>query len=255
MKDFLKKRGTIWALSLCLMGGLGFAGYYSVNQLEQKREEQQNKLIDLNQEETKGTDTVKKETEKKETEKEAVDVADQKVDYEIEKESEKQTESETEKTEDAASGNADAQIHPSLDFQENDVLIWPVAGEILLDYSMNGTIYFPTLNQYKYNPALVIGQEVNAPVVASAEGIVKSIAVSEETGTTVTMDIGNSYELIYGQLKELAIQEGDFVKQGEVIGYVSEPTKYYCVEGSNLYFQMKKDGESIDPVLYLEGES
>ena len=94
----------------------------------------------------------------------------------------------------------------------------------MLDYSMNGTIYFPTLNQYKYNPALVIGQEVNAPVVASAEGIVKSIGISEETGTTVTMDIGNSYELIYGQLKELAIQEGDFVEQGEIIGYVSEPT-------------------------------
>ena len=69
MKDFFRKKGTIWTLSLCLMGALGFAGYYSVNQLEQKREEQQNKLIDLNQEETKGTDTVKKESEKKETEK------------------------------------------------------------------------------------------------------------------------------------------------------------------------------------------
>lgn len=236
-------------------GGFRICGLLFRQSVGAKREEQQNKLIDLNQEETKGTDTVKKESEKKEIEKEAVDVADQKVDYEIEKESEKQTEKETEKTEDAASGNVDAQIHPSPDFQENDVLIWPAAGEILLDYSMNGTIYFPTLNQYKYNPALVIGQEVNAPVVASAEGIVKSITVNEETGTTVTMDIGNNYELIYGQLKELAIQEGDFVKQGELIGYVSEPTKYYCIEGSNLYFQMKKDGESIDPVLYLEGEA
>ena len=249
MKDFFSKKGTIWALSLCLMGGLAFAGYYSVNQLEQKREEQENKIIDLNQEGTQGIDTAQKETEK-----EAVDVADQKVDYELEKESETQTEKETENAKDVASQNADAHIQPTLDFQENDVLIWPAAGEILLDYSMNGTIYFPTLNQYKYNPALVIGQEVNAPVVASAEGIVKSIGISEETGTTVTMDIGNSYELIYGQLKALAIQEGDFVEQGEIIGYVSEPTKYYCVEGSNLYFQMKKDGEPVDPVLYLEGE-
>ena len=54
MKDFFSKKGTIWALSLCLMGGLAFAGYYSVNQLEQKREEQENKIIDLNQEETQG---------------------------------------------------------------------------------------------------------------------------------------------------------------------------------------------------------
>lgn len=33
-------------------------------------------------------------------------------------------------------------------------LLWPAAGTILIDYSMDGSVYFPTLNQYKYNPAL-----------------------------------------------------------------------------------------------------
>jgi len=28
---------------------------------------------------------------------------------------------------------------------------------------------------------------------------------------------------------------------------VSEPTKYYAVEGSNVYFQILKDGKPIDP--------
>lgn len=254
MKKFFNKKGTIWALSLCLMGSLAFVGYYSVSQLEQKREEQQSRIIDLNQEETQATDTVQKETE----EQEVVDVADQKVDYEVETETKEQSESETQQetqeAENVVSNQAEAEIAPTVDFQDTDVLMWPAAGEILLDYSMNGTIYFPTLNQYKYNPAIVIGQEAGAPVVASARGIVESITVNEETGTTVTMDLGNNYELIYGQLKELTIQEGDVVEQGEVIGYISEPTKYYCVEGSNLYFQMKKDGEPIDPVLYLESE-
>ena len=64
MKDFFSKKGTIWALSLCLMGGLAFAGYYSVNQLEQKREEQENKIIDLNQEETQGIDTAERDGER-----------------------------------------------------------------------------------------------------------------------------------------------------------------------------------------------
>ena len=57
---------------------------------------------------------------------------------------------------------------------------------------------------------------------------------------------------MYGQLKEVAVQEGDVVEAGAVLGYVSEPTKYYCEEGSNLYFEMKKDGEPVDPFLYLE---
>ena len=42
------------------------------------------------------------------------------------------------------------------------------------------------------------------------------------------------------------------MEAGAVLGYVSEPTKYYCEEGSNLYFEMKKNGEPVDPFLYLE---
>lgn len=59
-------------------------------------------------------------------------------------------------------------------------------------------------------------------------------------------------EAVYGQLKELNFSVGDYVEAGHVIGYVSEPTKYYSVEGSNLYFELKKDGQPVDPVTYFE---
>lgn len=143
-------------------------------------------------------------------------------------------------------------ILPTVAFDEAGTLTWPVAGNVVLDYSMDGSIYFPTLEQYKYNPALVIGSDEGAQVVASARGIVESIGIDEETGTTITMSLGNGYKLKYGQLQELTVSEGDIVEQGELIGYVSQPTKYYCVEGNNLYFAMTKDETPIDPILYLE---
>ena len=68
----------------------------------------------------------------------------------------------------------------------------------------------------------------------------------------MTVNIGNGYRLTYGQLKETAVQEGDLVEAGEVLGYVSEPTRYYVKEGSNLFFEMTKDEKPVDPVLYLE---
>lgn len=145
-----------------------------------------------------------------------------------------------------------SQVLPTVSFEDADSLRWPVAGNVVLDYSMDGSIYFPTLNQYKYNPALVIGSDVGAQVVAAAKGIVENIDIDEETGTTVTMSLGNGYKLKYGQLKELTVAEGDVVEEGALIGYVSEPTKYYCVEGSNLFFEMTKDETPVDPVLYLE---
>jgi murein DD-endopeptidase MepM/ murein hydrolase activator NlpD len=135
---------------------------------------------------------------------------------------------------------------------EENTLLWPAAGTILIDYSMDGSVFFPTLNQYKYNPALIIGSETGNQVVSAARGIVESVAIDEETGLTMTVNIGNGYRLIYGQLKETTAGEGEIVEAGTVLGYVSEPTRYYIKEGSNLYFEMTKDGEPVDPVLYLE---
>ena len=79
-------------------------------------------------------------------------------------------------------------------------LLWPAAGTILIDYSMDGSVYFPTLNQYKYNPALVIGSDTGNQVLAAAKGIVESTYVDEETGTTLVLNIGNGYKLTYGCL-------------------------------------------------------
>ena len=146
-----------------------------------------------------------------------------------------------------------ALLDAGIQFSEENSLLWPSAGTILIDYSMDGSVYFPTLNQYKYNPALIIGSEAGNQVLASAKGMVESVSVDEETGTTLVLNIGNGYKLTYGQLKELAVAEGDVVEEGALIGYVSEPTKYYSEEGSNLYFKMTQDDEAVDPVLYLEG--
>ena len=37
-----------------------------------------------------------------------------------------------------------------------------------------------------------------------------------------------------------------------VIGYVGQPTKYYSVEGCNVYYEMRKDGQPIDPLQFVD---
>lgn len=140
---------------------------------------------------------------------------------------------------------------PSLSFSEETQMEWPVNGNILLDYNMDQTIYFPTLDQYKLNPAIAVQAVEGAPVLASVPGTVYSIEENAQTGTTVTMELGSGYQAVYGQLKDLAVEEGQTVEKGDVIGYIAAPTKYYSEEGSNLYFAMKKDGEPVDPIAYL----
>ena len=138
----------------------------------------------------------------------------------------------------------------TLHFSED--LLWPMEGNVIINYSMDSTVYFPTLDQYKYNPAVIIAGEVNDKVYAVAKGQIKSIENDEVTGCTVTVDLGDGYEAVYGQLKELNFAKGDYVEAGHVLGYVGEPTKYFTIEGSNLYFELDKDGTPVDPVAYFE---
>ena len=122
----------------------------------------------------------------------------------------------------------------------------------VLNYSMDSTIYFPTLDQYKCNPGMVIQGDISEPVYAPANARVVSVGNSEEIGTYLTLDLGNEYSVICGQLKEVAAVEGEYLEKGQLIGYVAEPTKYYTVEGSNLYLEMLHKDSPVDPLDYLE---
>ena len=87
-----------------------------------------------------------------------------------------------------------------------------------MNYSMDKTVYFSTLDQFKYNPALIIFGAEGDQVIAGAAGIVKSIDVTAQTGTTVNLDLGNGYELLIGQLKEVPLNVGDTVEANTVVG-------------------------------------
>ncbi len=140
----------------------------------------------------------------------------------------------------------------TLHFSPEEGISWPMEGNVILNYSMDSTVYFKTLDQYKYNPAVIIAGDVNSKVYSVAKGQVTRVANDEVTGCTVTVSLGDGYEAVYGQLKELTFDEGDYVEAGHVIGYVSEPTKYFSLEGSNLYFELHKDGVPVDPVDYFQ---
>ena len=138
-----------------------------------------------------------------------------------------------------------------LHFSEEDKLEWPIVGNVLLNYSMDKTIFFPTLRQYKYNPSIVIGSAQGTNVACAADGIVSQVYKDAQTGNTVVMNLGDGYELTYGQLDQVAVEVGDFVETGAFLGQVAAPTKYYTSEGTNVYFKLTKDGEPVNPLDYL----
>lgn len=142
-------------------------------------------------------------------------------------------------------------IQPALTFSDKDTLAWPIVGNVLINYSMDKTVYFPTLEQYKYNPAIIISAVEGETITAAANGKVNRVYSDPELGNVVVMELGNGYEITYGQLKDIRVSEGGFVNRGDIIGSVAAPTKYYVVEGCNVYFKLTKDGTPVNPMTKL----
>lgn len=142
-------------------------------------------------------------------------------------------------------------IRSTLHFDEEVGLLWPVEGDILMEYSADQVVYFKTLAQYRTNPAVLIQAKEGDAVKASADGVVTDISTSEETGRTLTMMIGDDYTVKYGQLKEISVEKGDQVSEGQIIGEIATPTKYYSMEGTNLYFQVKEKEAPVNPLVLL----
>lgn len=236
----MKKRQIVAMLACLIVGMVGFAGTYTAERTKNKTEEQP-----LEQEVAENPST------------EEMSVVSKVVEPEVKTDAGTETQEEEEETEEESTETlTDQEIvaaqEDGLHFIPEDGMRWPLEGSVLLNYSMDQMIYFPTLEQYQYNPALIIEGAVNSKVYIVAKGTITDIYTNEETGCTVVEDLGDGYTAIYGQLKEVNFAVGDSVERGQVIGYVNEPTKYYSVEGSNLYFAMQKDGEPVNPIEYFE---
>lgn len=245
-KPLQKMKGATAAAVICFVAAIAIVGTYTFSDYKRiQREEQFAKAVE--------DDT--KEEEKEEPAEEANNLVFKQEEPEVEEEPEElEMPDPTENTDSnlQTGVQSTAGSSTSINFSEDSKLLWPVNGSILMSYSMDKTVYFSTLDQYKYNPAVIISGAEGDQVLCGTTGIVKSIDITAETGTTVNVDIGNGYELFYGQLKEVPVNVGDYVEAKSVLGYVSQPTKYYSVEGCNVYFEMRKDGQPVNPVEYLE---
>lgn len=136
----------------------------------------------------------------------------------------------------------------SLTFSDTDTLSLPVVGDVLVDYSMDKAVYHKTMNQYYYSPALVIAAKEGQTITAATDGIVTDVYYDAKTGNSISFDLGNGYELTYGQLADIGLKKGDRVTAGDVVGKVAKPTIYYAEEGTNIYYKLTKDGVPTDPL-------
>ena len=143
-------------------------------------------------------------------------------------------------------------VNNTLAFNEEKGLVWPVEGEVIMEFSENEMVYYETLGQFMRSDKILIGAAVGDNVKAGADGVVENVTTTRQTGQTVTVDIGSGYSVTYGELDNITVKKGDKVKSGQIIGTVAAPSGYYSKEGTNVYFKVEENKEPVNPMYLLK---
>lgn len=133
------------------------------------------------------------------------------------------------------------------------VMVWPIAMEGTYITSGYGNRLHPIQGVYKNHAGIDIsGSNVNgAPVVATADGVVTYAGWIGGYGNCIIINHGSGIVSLYGHGSETVATVGQVVKQGDIIMKVGSTGNS---TGPHVHFEIRKNGEVVDPIPYLNGE-
>lgn len=129
----------------------------------------------------------------------------------------------------------------------------PVDGEKIKDYSSDNLVYSATLDEWTTHLGIDYKSEKTDIVKASADGKIKSIKNDPRYGLTVVIEHANGFESVYSNLLTAEfITVGEEVKQGQTIATVGNTARFEIADETHLHFEIKQNGENVDPNIYLK---
>lgn len=133
------------------------------------------------------------------------------------------------------------------------VMVWPIAMEGTYITSGYGNRLHPIQGVYKNHAGIDIsGSNVNGtPVVAAADGVVTYAGWIGGYGNCIIINHGSGIVSLYGHGSETVATVGQVVKQGDIIMKVGSTGNS---TGPHVHFEIRKNGEVVDPIPYLNGE-
>jgi murein DD-endopeptidase MepM/ murein hydrolase activator NlpD len=117
--------------------------------------------------------------------------------------------------------------------------IWPLNGGVT-------SYYGPRWG--RMHTGIDIDGTTGQPIVASKDGRAIMVGAYSGYGNAVILDHGGNISTLYAHMSSFAINNGQAVSQGQVIGYVGCTGS--CT-GDHLHFEVRVNGSPTDPMGYL----
>jgi murein DD-endopeptidase MepM/ murein hydrolase activator NlpD len=123
--------------------------------------------------------------------------------------------------------------------------IWPAHGWVT---GFFGGRSDPFTGEDGFHQGLDISLEKGQPVYATADGSVISASYTGDYGNMVMISHGFGLTTRYGHLSRFAVQAGEAVKRGQVIGYVGSTGRS---TGPHVHYEILAGGRLLNPLQLL----
>lgn len=124
-------------------------------------------------------------------------------------------------------------------------MIWPHSGETTSPY---GWRIHPIFGTSRYHSGRDIGADYDDPVAAADDGLVVYAGWMGGYGNTVMLDHGGGITTLYAHNNSVNVGVGQTVSQGQTVSFAGS-TGYST--GPHVHFEVRKDGEPVDPNDYV----
>lgn len=151
-------------------------------------------------------------------------------------------------TVEAPGQSPEAEPEPELPAAETR-FTWPVTGEILVPF---GFAYSRTYDDYRYHSGIDIKAAEGALIRAALSGRVVVIEDHNDLGKRAVIEHDNGLVSVYANAAIFSVQEGQLIRQGEVIGRVGSTALAESADPPHLHFEIREGGQEVDPARYLE---
>lgn len=106
----------------------------------------------------------------------------------------------------------------------------------------------PLTKKYSWHNGVDFGAGAGTAILATKSGTVTTAAYSSAWGYYVVINHGDGYSSLYAHQPSLSVSVGDYVTQGQTIGYVGS-TGYST--GPHLHFTIYYNGSDVNPFNYI----
>ena len=118
--------------------------------------------------------------------------------------------------------------------------------------SLKRVVFSSSMGYWRTHNGVDFSADAGESVMSIANGTVTAVQHTVLEGTVITVDHGAGLFSYYKGLdSNIAVEVGQAVEKGTVLGSVAANMPYERDEGAHLHLEMKQDGKFVDPLNYI----